>query len=251
MTAARLSRRALLAAMPFLAACKKPRALRIAAASDLTRVLPILLENLPGEGPAPIVTYGSTGKLAAQIENGAPFDVFLAAHERYLVQLEAKGHVVPGTRRAFAQGRLSIVVPAPCAGGPALADLADPRFKRVAIANPEHAPYGTAAREALEKAGITNALGPRLVLADSVQNALVFVRTGNADAAIVARSLLGPDEPCATAVDPALHAPISQAGAVLRAATDPTRARQIVDWMVDPKLHAMLVRGGFALPGTP
>lgn len=251
MTAVRLSRRAMLAALPLLAACKKPPSLRIAAASDLARLLPIILENLPGEGPAPIVTYGSTGKLAVQIENGAPFDVFLAAHERYLVQLEAKGHVVPGSRRSFAHGRLAVVLPAPCAGPASIADLAASRFKRVAIANPEHAPYGAAAREAIEKAGLTSALTPRLVLADSVQNALVFARTGNADAAIVARSLLEPDEACASAVDATLHAPIAQAGAVLRTATDPARARQIVDWLVDPKVHAILARGGFALPGAP
>lgn len=253
MTAVRFSRRAFLAVapLPFLAGCKKPSPLRIAAASDLTQVLPIILENLPGEGPAPVVTYGATGKLTQQIENGAPFDVFLAAHERYLVQLEGKGHLLAGTRKSFALGRLSVVAKAPCPNALTVADLAQERFKRIAIANPDHAPYGAAAREALEKAGVAASLGARLVLADNVQTALVFVRTGNADAAIVARSLLTADESCATAVDPSLHAPIVQAGAVLRTATDPARAKQIVDWMVDPKVHALLVRGGFALPGAP
>jgi molybdate transport system substrate-binding protein len=88
------------------------------------------------------------------------------------------------------------------------------------------------------------------VLAENIQQALVFVRTGNADAAIVARSLLAADEACSTPIDPSMHQPIPQAAAVLANATDKARARSIVGLLVDPKNQALLVRGGFALPGS-
>lgn len=230
--------------------------LRVAAASDLSRLLPVLLEGMtrPEDGPAPLITFGSTGKLTLQIENGAPFDVFLAAHERYLDQLDKKGLLVGGTRQAFGVGRLALLTPSPCRDQTApparLEELRDPRFRRIAIAHPDHAPYGLAARQALEKAGVFEAVSSRLVFADSVQHALSFVRTGNADVALVARSLLEPDEACAVPVDPAMHQPIVQAGAVLKAARDPKRAVAVLQLLVGDAGQRALVRGGFALPAT-
>jgi molybdate transport system substrate-binding protein len=260
-----LSRRAILAtplafsvasiAGVVFSGCKsKPVALRVAAASDLFRVLPVLLEAMPrpDNAPPPVITFGSTGKLALQIEQGAPFDVFLAAHERYLDGLESKGLLVAGTRKAFGLGRLSVVVPSPCRADGALPRrleaLRSEHFRRIAIAHPDHAPYGLAAREALQKAGVFDELSSRLVFADSVQHALSFVRTGNADVGIVARSLLGPDEACAAPVDPALHQPIVQAGAVLKSAKDPAKAAEIVQLLVGEGGRRALARGGFALP---
>jgi molybdate transport system substrate-binding protein len=238
-----------------LAGCKtKVAPLRVAAASDLFRVLPVLLEAMPrpDAAPAPQITFGSTGKLALQIRNGAPFDVFLAAHERYLDELATRGLLVAGTRQAFGLGRLSLVVPGPCREEGALPRRLDAlrgeRFRRIAIAHPDHAPYGLAAKQAMEKAGVFDDLASRLVFADSVQHALSFVRTGNADVGFVARSLLEPEEACAAPVDPSLHEPIVQAGAVLQTARDPRRAAEVVKLLVGEGGRRALARGGFALP---
>ena len=245
---AALSRRGILV-LALGSGCRKKPPLRIAAASDLVRVLPLILGSMKDDAEPPVVTYGSTGKLATQIEHGAPFDVFLAAHERYLAPLEARGLLRPGTRRPFALGRLSLVAATPCPRDLTLSSLTDKQYARIALANPEHAPYGAAARQALEKAGVLSVVAPRLVFAENVQQALMFVRSGNANAALVARSLVEPGDVCAAAIDPSFHEPIPQAAAVTAVSGDPDRAGAIVSFLTSEAARVLLARGGFALPG--
>src|SRR5262249_38149200 len=136
------------------------------------------------------LTFGSTGLLTKQIENGAPFDVFAAANESYIAQLEKEGHDLPGTSQLYALGRIVLWTrkdgpPSP----PNITALMEPRYRKIALANPEHAPYGVAAREAMQAAHIWNAVQPRLVYGENIQQTLQYVESGNAEVGIVALSL--------------------------------------------------------------
>jgi len=160
------------------------------AAADLQFALTEIATDFAAQGHAtPSISFGSTGTFTQQIENGAPADVFFAADESYLAALEAKGLVLGGTRQPYAVGRIVLVERSGLPPVTALSDLARPEIRKVAIANPEHAPYGRAAREALLRSGAWPSVEPKLVLGENISQTFQFVQTGNADAGIVALSL--------------------------------------------------------------
>ncbi|MCX5744922.1 MAG: molybdate ABC transporter substrate-binding protein [Proteobacteria bacterium] len=131
-----------------------------------------------------------------------------------------------------------------------LADLADPRWKRIAIANPEHAPYGLAAKQALEKAGIWAQLDGRLVLGENVQAALQYAQTRNADVAIVALSLaVVNDGGEFLPIEPTMHEPLDQELVVCGTGEEADRARQLVAFIASPDGREIMTRYGFLLPG--
>jgi len=160
--------------------------------------------------------------LAKQLEQGAPFDVFAAADVASIDALISRGVCVEGTKSVFARGRL-VVWTAPGITAPASVEgLTDERFKRIALANVEHAPYGRAGKAALEAAGILSAVNKRLVFGESVSHALQMVRSGNAEAGLIARSLVTElHDGQMLLVDSSLHPPIDQA--VVVCGTDPSR----------------------------
>jgi molybdate transport system substrate-binding protein len=193
--------------------------------------------------------FGATGRLARQIEQGAPVDVFAAADPSYLVELERQGLILRGTRTSFARGRLVLWSPP---DSPlqfeALADLLAPAVERLAIANPDHAPYGVAAREALRRAGLWEQLHPRLIMGRNVRQALHYAETGNVDAALVALSLVQRNRGRWTAVDPGLYAPIDQAVAVIRGTSRPAAAQRFAAFLRAPAAQAVLHEYGFLPP---
>src|SRR5690606_4802267 len=136
------------------------------------------------------LALGSTGNLAAQIENGAPADLFFAADEATVERLVASGSIRPASVRTYVVGQLVLVwrdeVEPPV--GPQA--LGESRYEVVAIANPEIAPYGAAAREALQQLGVWEAIEPRIVQGENIAQTYQFVQTGNADVALVARSVV-------------------------------------------------------------
>jgi molybdate transport system substrate-binding protein len=222
----------------------------VLAASDLQAAMPELVARYEAAtGRRARVVLGSTGNLTSQIEQGAPGDLFLAASERFVDRLEARGLIVPPSRRVYAIGPL-VLVSAPGAALPrTVAELAGAAYGTVAIANPEHAPYGMAAREAMQSAGVWDAVRPRLVLGENIAQALQFVRSGNADAGIVARGLVVhlPDVAWQP-VDPGLHAPLRQTAAVLRGSTRPDDAAAFLDLVTGEEGRTILRRHGFELP---
>ncbi len=231
------------------------RVLRVAAAASLSFAFAELVPAFERDTGIDVVTsLGSTGMLARQIEHGAPFDLFFAADESYVKGLGDKGRVEPGTTRVYAEGRLALVVNtksgAEAQSLKSLASLADVRIKRVAIANPDHAPYGRAAREALQEAGVWESVRPRLVYGENVRQALRFVQTGNAPAGIVALSVA--DAPGVTpfAVDPALHAPINQAAMVVRGTSMGAEARAFIEYVTGPDGRAIMKSHGFFPPNA-
>src|SRR5262249_55319192 len=140
------------AASPSPPAATEP--LRVAAATDLQRVLPVLVERDKQSDPDVVLTFGASGQLAEQIRKGAPFDVFLSANRKFPEDLEREGVIAKGSVRPYAQGSLVLAVHPPASGlVDGLADLLKPEIRKIAIANPRFAPYGAAASQALERAG--------------------------------------------------------------------------------------------------
>src|SRR6185436_10896145 len=153
-------------ALPALLTAQAPRPLRIAAASDLQAVLPDIVREFKRTASADVtVSYGSSGTFFAQIQNGAPFDVFLSADVDYPKRLAAAGAADPGTLRQYASGHLVLWArrDAKIDLSRGLAALTDARVKHVAVANPKYAPYGRAAEAALRAAKLYDTLQPKLV----------------------------------------------------------------------------------------
>ncbi len=194
--------------------------------------------------------FGSTGQLAQQIEAGAPVDLFAAANVSYIDQLEAKGLIVPGTKAVYARGRI-VLWTRPDSSVPieTVRDLLSPQIKRIAIANPDHAPYGIAAREALQSAGIWEAVQDKLVLGENVRDTLRYAETGDVDVAIVALSLAIQGNGRWTLIPQELHAPIDQALAVIRGTKHESEARAFAAFINSDEGRVVMRRYGFILPG--
>lgn len=246
----------LLAALLTACAAGRPAAnpaepLLVAAASDLQFAFTEIGRRFEAETGRPVrFSFGSTGNLTAQIENGAPFDVFAAANVAFIERLQAQDLVIPGTQQLYAQGRIVLAVNRQ-AGVQAtkLEDLLDPTLGRLAIANPNHAPYGQAAREALESAGVWEAVQPRLVLGENVRQTLQFVQTGDAPLGIVALSIAGVPEVNYILLEADLHQPLNQALAVIKGTPREAAARAFVEFVNGPEGRSIMKKYGFLLPG--
>jgi molybdate transport system substrate-binding protein len=164
--------------------------LSVAAAADMNFAMPEIARQFRASSPAVElqIAYGSSGNFFAEIGNGAPFDVFLSADVEYPRKLAAAGLGAGNPVFTYAVGRLVVWVPAASPLDPAKA-LRDPALRHLAIANPQHAPYGRAAQAALRTLGLYPSVAPKLVLGENIAQTLQFVESGAADAGIVALSL--------------------------------------------------------------
>lgn len=225
--------------------------LLVFAASDLQFALAEVSNAFAAAGhPKPTISFGSTGTLSQQIENGAPADVFFAADEAYLIGLEQKALVLAGTRQLYAIGRIVLVERTGLPPVTTLEDLGRSDVGRIAIANPDHAPYGRAARDAMMRVGLWPTLQPRLVLGENVSQTFQFVRTGNADAGVVALSLaIGTPGTRYSVVDGALHDPIVQSAGVLARTRQSASARDLLAFVNGPVGRPIMKKYGFTLPG--
>jgi molybdate transport system substrate-binding protein len=161
----------------------------VAAASDLMPLQQPLSQGFQKvTGTSVKFTFGASGMLARQIENGAPYDVFLSADEERIKGLVSSGHILSDSVVFYARGRLGLW--SKSGKIRTIFDLLRPEVRHVAIANPTHAPYGRAARQALEDQGFWGKLQPKIVYGENVRQALEFAETGNADATITAWSLV-------------------------------------------------------------
>lgn len=198
------------------------------------------------------LVLGSTGTLTSQIRNGAPADVFFAANDSYIQQLSGESLTLERTRRPYARGRIAMVT-LKAAGVPIerLNDLAKPGVKRIAMANPTHAPYGLAAKQALEAAGLWTAVEAKLVYGENVQQAVQFVRSGSADAGIVARSVADTPDLRWTLVEQRLHAPLDQVAVVLARTKQPAASMAFIEFVNGSHGRFVMRQFGFLLPGEP
>lgn len=225
------------------------QALTVFAAADLGPPFKQLVPQFERKTRSKItLVLGSTGTLAQQIRNGAPADVFFAANESYIQDLSAETLTILQTRTIYARGFLSTVTSK--FGGIRINDLkelADPRVKRIAIANPTHAPYGLAARQALEAAGIWEMVQPKLVYGENVQQAAQFVRSGAADAGIVARSVADPDAFNSKLVDQKLYTPMNQMAVVLTRSKQPVLGMSFIEFVSGIQGRFVMRQFGFRL----
>jgi molybdate transport system substrate-binding protein len=219
-----------------LLCCWSSRAadLIVAAASDLAPLAP-KLEKAYREKIR--FTLASSGSLKQQIENGAPFDVFLSANEQYVKDLATAGLVTDAT--VYATGRIALW--SPNGSVKSLADLKKTSVIHLAIPNPEHAPYGVAAREALESQGVWKDVEPKAVYGENVRQALQFAESGNVDAVITSWTLLIGK---GTLLPAEWHSPIRQTGAVLKSSKQQEAARRFLKFLISPETQKILNAGG-------
>jgi len=226
--------------------------LAVAAAADLNFALRDIAEQYQHDtGNALKLSFGSSGNFFVQIQNGAPFDIFFSADVSYPQKLEQVGLAEPGTLFRYATGRIVLWVPngSKIDLGKGIEVLLDPAIKKIAVANPAHAPYGRAAEEALKKAGMLDRVKNKLVLGENISQTAQFVETGNADIGIIAESLaLSPtmkSEGRLFAVPVEWYSPIEQAAIVLKASGKKSQAKQFLDYLKTPKAQAIFRKYGF------
>jgi molybdate transport system substrate-binding protein len=227
-----------------------PAEVTVAAASDLTPAFEEIGREFEASQKTKVIfVFGSTGLLTRQIENGAPFDVFAAANVSYIDQLDQKGLIVPGTKRIYARGRITMWTTADSALKiEKIEDLARPEVHRIAIANPDHAPYGLAARQALETARVWDVVRPKLVYGDNIRQTLQFAETGNVEVAIMALSLSVQSKGRWVLVPEELHQPIDQGMGVLKGTKNEPAARAFSDFVNGEKGREIMKKYGFTFP---
>jgi len=243
------------------AAALNAQEITVAAAADLQFAFQDVAARFEKQSGSRVkLVFGSSGNFFAQIQNGAPFDVFCSADLGYPQKLEAAGLTEPGSLYRYATGKIVLWVPkaSPVDLGQGLAALLDPDVHKIAIANPTHAPYGRAAVAALQHEKIYQRVSAKLVLGESVSQAASFVVSGSADAGIVALSLaLAPamKEKGRYAGIPADDYPaIVQAAVLLKPAQQTSvqreLARRFLNFLKDPAIVEVMRGYGFSAPQT-
>jgi molybdate transport system substrate-binding protein len=235
----------------------RPQEVRVAAAADLKFAMQDLAAQFEKQSGTKIdVTYGSSGNFFSKMQNGAPFDLFFSADIDYPRKLEAAGLAEPGTFYEYAVGRIVIWTPADTKvdvtreGWKA---LLDPSVQKIAIANPDHAPYGRAAVAAMQKAGIYEQVKFKLVYGESISQAAQFVQSGNAQAGIVAMSLAvspGMKDGKRWEIPADMHLPIEQGAIVLKSAKNKDQARAFLEFVKSESGRATLAKYGFSFPAS-
>ena len=224
--------------------------LKVAAASSLAEVFQTLAERF-GEEHAIHVTpvFAATGQLGQQIRNGAPYDIFAAADPYHIDALIDEGYLDAESRVVYAGGELVVVRPlGSTLSIESLSELGSDEVDRIAIANPEHAPYGIAAREALTTNGIWAEVESKIIYAETVKQAAVIVATGNADSGIIARSVVDPEIEVVFEIPPEHHSPILHVAASVSNTSNKEAALSFLEFMQTPAGQAILLSFGFSLP---
>lgn len=242
----------------FLTACRSsspaeslPVTLTVSAASDLTPAFEELGKLFTtGTGIKVTFNFGSTGQLTQQIEQGAPVDLLAAANVSFVEELERQNLIFPDSKTLYAQGRITLWTRNDSSLHlERIEDLAKSEVRRIAIANPEHAPYGHAARQALESAGIWDRVASRLVFGENIIQTLQYAETGNVDAAIVALSLSVNSNGRWVLISDQLHKPLNQALAVVRSTRHEAEARRFASFVNSAQGRPIMRKYGFVLPG--
>ena len=241
------------------AACSKHSAstapqesIKVAAAADLSFAFRDLGDAYEkSTGRKVVFSFGSTGLLEKQLAEGAPFDVFAAANISYADDAAKTGACDAQSEALYATGRIVMYTIESATFSPkSLSELGDARVSKIAIANPEHAPYGKAAKQAMERAGVWDTVHGKVVYGENVQQTLQFAQSGNADVAIVALSLATVTPGHSSEIPMDQYDRIDQALIVCKNGKAGADAgRGFVDFVKSPDGHAIMKRYGFLLPG--
>lgn len=253
LTSSRLRLLALVVLFAMAPLAQAAETMRIVAAADLRFAMDEILDQFRLAYPdQPVeVIYGSSGRFRAQIEHGAPFDLYFSADIAYPEALYAAdlvhGEVIP-----YALGRIVLWSDREDASALRLNDLRDERFRRIAIANPRHAPYGARAKEALQASELWDTLEPRLVYGENIMHTLQLVQSGAAEIGIVALALA--KSPVIEAqggyylIDDSLHEPLYQGFVITQRAADNATAQAFADFIGRTESREIMQRYGFVLP---
>jgi molybdate transport system substrate-binding protein len=249
----------LLLATAILPVAADGQSITVAAAADLKYALTELAERFgQNTGNKVILTVGASGNLYSQITNGAPFDVFFSADEEYPKRLAEAGLADARSLRSYAIGHLVLWVPNSSPFDPGKLQmelLTESAVKRIAIANPQHAPYGRAAMAALEHYGLKTTVADKLVLGESVSQAAQFVQSGNAQAGLIALSLA--KSPAMESTGKYWELPLDtypelrQAVAIVSASKEKKTAQAFIDFVLSPEGSAVLRKFGLTPPPHP
>jgi molybdate transport system substrate-binding protein len=224
--------------------------LAVAAAANLTAALQAAAPKIEAQtGIHPVFSFSSTAQLAQQIENAAPFDVFLAADASHVEQLDREHLLLAGSPAVYAVGVLALWIPpdSPAAVN-RIEDLASPAVRTIAIAKPELAPYGQAAIESLQAAGLWQQAQGKVVYAENIAMARQYGSSGNADAVFTAYSLVLHDPGKIVIVDQKLHQPIAQELGILASSRHPAEARKFIAFFLKGAGRDILHDYGYRFP---
>jgi len=226
----------------------KPR-LVIAAAANLTEVAQELATGFESEtGVHVAFSFGSTAQLTQQIENGGPFDAFLAADAEHVQELDRKGLIVPGSRAAYANGVLALWVPSKAVSINRIEDLTLPQVRVIAVAKPELAPYGAATMETLGQAGILDKVKAKIVYSDNISMAKQYGTSGNADAVFTAYSLVLKEAGKVIRIDEKMHKPITQELGIIASSAHKDDAARFTGFILRGKGRTILANFGYQSP---
>lgn len=218
--------------------------LKIAVASNFTKTMKILVKEFESQSTTRIqLSSGSTGRHYAQIVNGAPYDIFFSADAKRPRILEQQGLIHPNSRFTYAIGSLALLINQP--NIPTLSDLKSPFVKRIAIANPKLAPYGYATKQLLVKHGLWKGIRNKIIKGENVSQALHFYTSGNAQAALIAKSQLLPAQQSQSQqISPTHHTPIQQQVVVIN---NSKQAKEFMDFIQSPKAHSIIKSSGYGV----
>jgi molybdate transport system substrate-binding protein len=224
--------------------------LLVAAAANLSVVLPRLTEAFEeATGIVVQTTTGASGQLAQQVREGAPLDNFLTADREWVERHADDGRIADGTFAVYARGRLVLFHSAAAPFQVSrVSDVMNPAVRRIAIANPETAPYGRAARQALEAAGVLALVKARIVIAENVRQTVQYVETAGADVAFTSEALMKHGQGVWTAVPSNLYEPLEQALGVVADRPNDGAAREFAAFVLGPRGREILGQSGFSLP---
>ncbi|MFL6440053.1 MAG: molybdate ABC transporter substrate-binding protein [Terriglobales bacterium] len=230
----------------------------VAAAADLQPMMQELATRFESQTHSKVkLSFGSSGNFFAQVQNGAPYDLFFSADVSYPQKLQDAGLAQPGSLYEYARGKIVLWAPQGSVidVNKGLSVAADPAVKRLAIANPAHAPYGRAAQAALTKVGLWEKVARKLVMGENIAQTAEFVQSGNADAGILALSLaLSPsmrNEGRYFEIPQQLYPPLRQSVVILKRSQHKEDAEKFLEFMKTPATKSLLLQYGFAPPGNP
>jgi len=231
--------------------------LTIAAAADLQQVMKDLSTRFEKQtGIKVSLVFGSSGNFFAQLQNGAPFDLFFSADVDYPRKLEATGLAERGSLYEYATGKIVLWVPSHSRVdvNNGLAAVDDPQIRRLAIANPAHAPYGRAAETALKKAGVWEQVSSKLVFGENISQTAQFASSGNADAAILALSLvLAPamkQQGRYSLIPQGMYPPLRQGVVVIKKSAHKSLASRFIEFLKTAEARSLFTQYGFQEPDT-
>ncbi|TCJ11571.1 molybdate ABC transporter substrate-binding protein [Parasulfuritortus cantonensis] len=225
---------------------------QVAVAANFTAPMKVIAADFEKDtGHKASLAFGSTGKFYAQIKNGAPFQVFLAADDETPAKLERETMTVPGSRFTYAVGTLVLWSAKPDLVDAKGAVLAGGDFAHLAVANPKLAPYGTAAMETLAKLGLTDKLASKIVQGENIAQTYQFAATGNAELGFVALSQVMKDgkigQGSAWVVPADMHQPIRQDAVILANGKGNAAAEALMKYLKTPKAVAIIKSYGYAV----